>query len=147
MAYVIVVNRMSRTKNAIHEARVQKPLRSEMEMCWDRPWLMDEKTRMRITPRTMTAVPLMSLAVTAGVSYGLEGYLRVPTSQRAKRKLKMSDEEPSGATQSGRRYLSARGDPTEVSEECLNHLQTCEALTVSNGLWPTLTCTLSLIHI
>jgi hypothetical protein len=55
--------------------------------------------------------------------------------------LKMSEDEPNGATQSGRRYLSASGDPTEVSEECLDHLQTCEALTVSDGLWPTLTCT------
>jgi hypothetical protein len=44
-------------------------LRRETERDWERPWLMDEKTRMRITPRTMTAVPRMSVGVTAtGVS-------------------------------------------------------------------------------
>jgi len=42
----------------------------------------------------------------------------VPTSQYAKMKLKIRDEDPSGATQSGRKYLSAIGEPTTISR-CL----------------------------
>jgi hypothetical protein len=37
---------------------------------------------------------------------------RVPTSHRAKMKLKMRAVDPRGATQSGRRYFSAKGEPT-----------------------------------
>ena len=75
---------------------------------------------MRITPRTMTAVPRMSVMVTAKTDsddrpqqLSVEDDARVPTSQRAKRKLKTREDEPRGATQSGRRYLSASADPTE----------------------------------
>ena len=77
-----------------------------------------EKTMMRITPRTMTAVPLISVAVTAASSVvprAEEYSLRVPTSQRAKIKLNMRAVDPRGATQSGRRYFNAKGEPTAVS--------------------------------
>jgi hypothetical protein len=74
----------------------------------------------RMTPRTMTAVPRMSVAVTAEQSEkplenmpDSEPHSRVPTSQRAKMKLKIRALDPSGATQSGRRYLRAIGEPTE----------------------------------
>lgn len=88
-----------------------------MEMDWDRPWLMLEKMRMRMTPRTIMIVPFMSVGVTAGHSVSIRydkarWDLRVPTSHRAKRKLKTRDEDPRGATQSGRRYLRASGEPT-----------------------------------
>jgi hypothetical protein len=42
--------------------------------------------------------------------------LRVPTSQYANRKLKTRADEPKGATQSGRRYRSANGEPTIPNE-------------------------------
>lgn len=73
---------------------------------------------MSITPSTITAVPRMSVAVTAEKVSDCACYpehgrcLRVPTSQRAKMKLKISAEDPRGATQSGRRYRRASGEPT-----------------------------------
>jgi len=70
---------------------------------------------MRITPKTMTAVPRISVAVTAIASaapnQGRFG-LRVPTSHLAKMKLKIKAVDPRGATQSGRRYFNAKGEPT-----------------------------------
>jgi len=40
-------------------------LRELIVMDWERPWLILENMRMRMTPSTMTAVPRMSVAVTA----------------------------------------------------------------------------------
>jgi hypothetical protein len=76
---------------------------------------------MRITPSTMTAVPRISVAVTAIVLVSPNQdriNLRVPTSHLAKMKLKIKAVDPSGATQSGRRYFNAKGEPTVVSQEC-----------------------------
>jgi hypothetical protein len=90
---------------------------------------------MRITPRTMTAVPRISVAVTAVASVTPEsGYvnLRVPTSHLAKMKLKIKAVDPSGATQSGRRYFNAKGEPTVISaKNVMSDLHACDALLVS----------------
>ena len=75
---------------------------------------------MRITPNTITAVPRISVAVTAvaSVTPSQESVdLRVPTSHLAKMKLKIKAVDPSGATQSGRRYFNAKGEPTIISQE------------------------------
>jgi hypothetical protein len=92
--------------------------------------LILEKTIIKITPRTMTAVPRISVAVTAIASAitpytaRIEVDIRVPTNHLAKIKLKIKAVDPNGATQSGRRYFSARGEPTEVSHEGMVRL-TC----------------------
>lgn len=85
-----------------------------------RPWLMLEKTTMRMTPRTMSAVPRISDVVTAVCQRISRQAVqmqdsRVPTSQYANRKLNTRLDAPRGATQSGRRYRSASGEPTGVS--------------------------------
>ena len=75
---------------------------------------------MRITPNTMTAVPRISVAVTAVASVMPHrdwDNLRVPTSHLAKMKLKIKAVDPNGATQSGRRYFNAKGEPTVISQE------------------------------
>lgn len=85
-----------------------------------------------MTLKTMRAVPRMSSLATAGeaerakeragskpsafLAFQDHGQRlldsRVPTSHFAKRKLKMSDVEPSGATHSDRKYLSESVEPT-----------------------------------
>lgn len=86
--------------------RSRAHLSIDIDCC--RPWLILENTMIRMTPRTMTAVPLMSVAVTATLSTKDPqtcGVIdsRVPTSQCANMKLKIKADDPNGATQSGRR--------------------------------------------
>jgi hypothetical protein len=75
----------------------------------------------KMTPNTMTAVPRISVAVTAIVLVTPSQdsiNLRVPTSHLAKMKLKIKAVDPNGATQSGRRYFNAKGEPTVISKAC-----------------------------
>jgi hypothetical protein len=66
-----------------------------------KPWLILEKIKIHSTPTTISAVPWTSCFVTS-----------IPTRSLAKIKLKTSEVEPSGATQSLRRYFRERVDPT-----------------------------------
>ena len=78
--------------------------------------------RMRMTPSTITAVPRISVGVTAvsqlehPIPSLMSMDIRVPTSQLANKKLKIKLVAPSGATQSGRSHRKASVDPTTCQQ-------------------------------
>ena len=63
--YVATVKTTRKAKYTNHAGLDHNVSSVSMSRFWDRPWLIEEKMRMRMTPRTMTAVPLMSDLVTA----------------------------------------------------------------------------------
>jgi hypothetical protein len=75
------LNTTERANHASQEGLDHSSFSVAMSTVCERPWLIEEKMRMRMTPKTMTAVPLISVEVTAEVRSGTRYDSRVPTSQ------------------------------------------------------------------